>query len=110
MIKSGDPDAIDIYEEYNKVAMNSFPQLSNEDIDNLNKLGYNKKSFNDKVINFNKIKLDTDIDLTGKIDTSNKKTVQRQYAFLYFEAIKKINLFCRFCDNFSILPLSQKTG
>ena len=35
MIKSGDPDAIDIYEEYNKVAMNSFPQLSNEDIDNI---------------------------------------------------------------------------
>ena len=56
--------------------------LSNEDIDNLNKLGYNKKSFNDKVINFNKIKLDTNIDLTGKIDTSNKKTVQRQY-FVY---------------------------
>ena len=35
MIKSGDSDAIAIYEEYNKVAMNSFPQLSNEDIDNI---------------------------------------------------------------------------
>ena len=35
MIKSGDPDAIAVYEEYNKVAMNSFPQLSNEDIDNI---------------------------------------------------------------------------
>ena len=35
MIKSGDSDAIAIYEEYNKVAMNSFPQLSNNDIDNI---------------------------------------------------------------------------
>ena len=35
MIKSGDSDAIAIYEEYNKVAMNAFPQLSNEDIDNI---------------------------------------------------------------------------
>ena len=35
MIKSGDEQAVAIYEEYNKVAMNSFPQLSNEDIDNI---------------------------------------------------------------------------
>jgi mono/diheme cytochrome c family protein len=35
MIKSGDEQAIAIYEEYNKVAMNAFPQLSNEDIDNI---------------------------------------------------------------------------
>ena len=53
--------------------------LSNEDVDNLNKLGYNKKTLQDKVINFNKIKLDTDINLTGKIESSNKKTIQRQH-------------------------------
>ena len=53
--------------------------LSNEELDDLNKLGYNKKTFQDKVINFNKIKLDTDINLTGKIESSNKKTIQRQY-------------------------------
>jgi cytochrome c551/c552 len=35
MIKAGDPQAIAIWEEYNKVAMNAFPQLSNEDIDNI---------------------------------------------------------------------------
>ena len=35
MIKSGDERAVAIYEEYNKVAMNSFTQLSNEDIDNI---------------------------------------------------------------------------
>tara|TARA_B100001093_G_scaffold423549_1_gene416480 strand:+ start:4227 stop:5537 length:1311 start_codon:yes stop_codon:yes gene_type:complete len=35
MIKSGDEQAVAIYEEYNKVAMNAFPQLSNEDIDNI---------------------------------------------------------------------------
>ena len=35
MIKAGDEQAIAIYEEYNKVAMNAFPQLSNEDIDNI---------------------------------------------------------------------------
>ncbi len=35
MIKSGDPQAVAIYEEYNKVAMNAFPNLSNEDIDNI---------------------------------------------------------------------------
>ena len=35
MIKAGDEKAIAIYEEYNKVAMNAFPQLSNEDIDNI---------------------------------------------------------------------------
>ena len=35
MIKSGDERAIAIWEEYNKAAMNAFPQLSNEDIDNI---------------------------------------------------------------------------
>ena len=35
MIKSGDAEAVAIYEEYNKVAMNAFPQLSNADVDNI---------------------------------------------------------------------------
>ncbi|MBP2832527.1 c-type cytochrome [Aquimarina sp. U1-2] len=35
MIASGDPRAVAIYEEYNKTAMNAFPQLSNTDIDNI---------------------------------------------------------------------------
>lgn len=35
LIKSGDSRAVAIYEEYNKVAMNAFPQLSNQDIDNI---------------------------------------------------------------------------
>ena len=35
MIKEGDPQAVSIWEEYNKVAMNAFPQLSNSDIDNI---------------------------------------------------------------------------
>ncbi len=35
MIKAGDAQAIAIYEEYNKSVMTSFPQLSNEDIDNI---------------------------------------------------------------------------
>ena len=35
LIKSGDEQAVAIYEEYNKVAMNAFPNLSNEDIDNI---------------------------------------------------------------------------
>lgn len=35
MIKAGDPQAVAIWEEYNKTAMNAFPQLSNEDIDNI---------------------------------------------------------------------------
>lgn len=35
MIASGDSQAIAIYEEYNKTAMNAFPQLSNTDIDNI---------------------------------------------------------------------------
>jgi mono/diheme cytochrome c family protein len=35
MIKEGDPQAIAIWEEYNKVAMNAFPLLSNSDIDNI---------------------------------------------------------------------------
>ena len=35
LIKSGDDQAVAIYEEYDKVAMNSFPQLSNEDMDNI---------------------------------------------------------------------------
>ena len=35
LIKSGDERAVAIWEEYNKAAMNAFPQLSNEDIDNI---------------------------------------------------------------------------
>jgi mono/diheme cytochrome c family protein len=35
LIKSGDADAIKIYEEYNKVAMSAFPQLSETDIDDI---------------------------------------------------------------------------
>ncbi|MGC6421543.1 MAG: c-type cytochrome [Flavobacteriaceae bacterium] len=35
MIKSGDAQAVAIWEEYNKTAMNAFPQLSNADIDNI---------------------------------------------------------------------------
>jgi mono/diheme cytochrome c family protein len=35
MIKAGDPQAVAVWEEYNKVAMNAFPQLSNADIDNI---------------------------------------------------------------------------
>lgn len=35
LIKSGDRRAIAIYEEYNKVAMNAFPQLSDQDMDNI---------------------------------------------------------------------------
>ena len=35
MIKAEDPQAVAVWEEYNKVAMNAFPQLSNADIDNI---------------------------------------------------------------------------
>ena len=35
MIKSGDDRAVAIWEEWNKAAMNAFPQLSNQDIDNI---------------------------------------------------------------------------
>jgi mono/diheme cytochrome c family protein len=35
LIKSGDPQAIKIYEEYNKSVMSAFPQLSDTDIDNI---------------------------------------------------------------------------
>lgn len=35
LIKSGDPAAIKIYEEYNKAVMSNFPQLSDADIDNI---------------------------------------------------------------------------
>ncbi|WGH26733.1 MAG: c-type cytochrome [Candidatus Bostrichicola ureolyticus] len=35
MIKSGDKDAIAIYEKYNKIEMNVFPQLSNQDINDI---------------------------------------------------------------------------
>ncbi len=35
MIASGDADAVAIYEEYNKTAMNAFPQLTNTDIDDI---------------------------------------------------------------------------
>lgn len=35
LIKSGDAQAVQLYEEWNKVAMNAFPQLSEEDINNI---------------------------------------------------------------------------
>lgn len=35
MVKSGDAQAVAIYEEFNGSVMTSFPQLSNEDIDNI---------------------------------------------------------------------------
>ena len=35
LIKSGDAQAVKVYEENNKVAMSAFPQLSNEDIDDI---------------------------------------------------------------------------
>ena len=35
MVKSGDAQAVAIYEEYNGSVMTSFPQLSNSDIDNI---------------------------------------------------------------------------
>ena len=35
MVKSGDAQAVAIYEEYNGSVMTSFPQLSNLDIDNI---------------------------------------------------------------------------
>ena len=35
MIKAGDPQAVAIYEEYNKSVMNNFPQFSNSDIDKI---------------------------------------------------------------------------
>ncbi|MFV8356070.1 c-type cytochrome [Flavobacterium sp. XS1P32] len=35
LIKSGDPQAVKVYEENNKAVMSAFPQLSNADIDNI---------------------------------------------------------------------------
>ena len=35
LIKSGDAKAVALYEQYNKVAMQAFPTLSNEDIDDI---------------------------------------------------------------------------
>lgn len=35
LIASGDPAAVKLYNDWNKVSMNAFPQLSNEDIDNI---------------------------------------------------------------------------
>jgi cytochrome c2 len=35
LIKSGDPDAVKLWEEYKPSVMNSFPQLTNGDIDNI---------------------------------------------------------------------------
>lgn len=35
LIKSGDPQAVAVYEEYDQANMNAFPQLSTEDIDNI---------------------------------------------------------------------------
>ncbi|NEV94551.1 c-type cytochrome [Psychroflexus sp. YR1-1] len=35
LIKSGDNQAVELYNEWNKVAMNAFPQLSNQDINDI---------------------------------------------------------------------------
>ncbi len=35
LIKSGDPQAVKVFEEYNKAVMTAFPQLSEADIDNI---------------------------------------------------------------------------
>ncbi|MBQ0740107.1 cytochrome c, partial [Aquimarina celericrescens] len=35
LIKSGDSQAVQLYEEWNKVAMNAYPQLGEEDINNI---------------------------------------------------------------------------
>jgi cytochrome c2 len=35
LVKSGDAEAVKIYEEYNKAIMPSYPQFSNTDIDNI---------------------------------------------------------------------------
>lgn len=35
LIKAGDPQAVKLFEEWNKVVMNDFPGLSDEDIDNI---------------------------------------------------------------------------
>ncbi len=35
MVKAGDPEAVKIFEEYNKAIMTPFPQLSDADIDNI---------------------------------------------------------------------------
>lgn len=35
MVKAGDPDAVKIFNEYNKSVMTAFPQLSRQDIDNI---------------------------------------------------------------------------
>ena len=35
MVRAGDPQAVAIFEEYNGSVMTAFPQLSNEDIDNI---------------------------------------------------------------------------
>jgi len=43
LIKSGDSQAIAIYEEYNQSVMQAFPQLSNEDIDNIIAYTYTPK-------------------------------------------------------------------
>ena len=84
-IKTKKEEVKELLIEINKIVMkitNISDNLSNEDINNLNTLGYSMKTLNDRIINFNQIKLNTDIDLTGKIYTSNQKTLQRQY-FVY---------------------------
>jgi mono/diheme cytochrome c family protein len=35
LIKSGDAEAVKVFEEYNQSVMTAFPQLSNADIDNI---------------------------------------------------------------------------
>ncbi|NND62890.1 MAG: c-type cytochrome [Flavobacteriaceae bacterium] len=43
MVKSGDAQAVAIYEEYNGAVMTAFPQLSNADIDNIIAYTYTEK-------------------------------------------------------------------
>ncbi|APG60408.1 c-type cytochrome [Christiangramia salexigens] len=35
MVASGDPEAVEVYEEYNQTAMPAFPQLTESDVDNI---------------------------------------------------------------------------
>ena len=47
LIKSGDPEAVKLWEEYKPSVMNNFPQLSHGDIDNIQRSNIQDK-FNDK--------------------------------------------------------------
>jgi len=35
LIEAGDPEAVKVFEEFRKIPMNAYPDLSNEDIDNI---------------------------------------------------------------------------